>query len=256
MDPSSAADAKPDPNARTKPSAGRWRLGLALLLLIAIVWAGYAYRDRLSPQAWVAQEAQLRGWIEARPWQAVGLSLVGYALVTGLSLPGAAVLSLLLGKLLGFGPGLLAVSFGSTLGAMMSFLLSRYLLREQLRSWLGSRITALDSAVSKEGASYLFSLRLLPVAPFWLVNLAMGLSSIRLFTFWWVSQLGMLPGTLAYVYAGSSLPDLQTLASGQISQIVSRKLLLGIAALAALPWLVKGIARLLKPGKQSSPPRE
>ena len=231
--------------AEQKTAGGKrgWTTGNFLLLLTLAVALTLAWRNRslIAPTAIAAREQELVRYVGEHRFQAIAVSMLGYAAVTGLSLPGAAVLSLILGKLLGFGSGVVTVSFGSTLGASIAFLISRYLLRDWARSLLGARFQAIDKAIDREGAMYLFSLRLQPIAPFWLVNLAMGLTRISLANFWWVSQLGMLPGTVAFVYAGSSLPNLSLIAEGKTSQIVSWKLLLALAILGLLPWVVKAL---------------
>ncbi len=132
-------------------------------------------------------------------------ALALYVLVTGLSVPVANVLSVLYGMLFGFWTALVLVSFGSTAGATLAMLLARYVLRPWVQHRFGSRLEVLHHHWQREGAWYLFSLRLAPVVPFWLINLAMGLLPVRVWTFWWVSQLGMLPGTVLYVGTGAAL---------------------------------------------------
>ena len=226
--------------ARTRFASWRNRL-LLLLLCVALAFIFWRLGPSLSPSALAAREGELKAFVQQYPHLALPTALVGYAAITGLSLPGAAVMSVLLGKLLGFAAGFIVVSFGSTLGASIAFLLCRYFLRDAARSLLGERFTAIDNAVKKDGAMYLFTLRLQPVFPFWLVNLAMGLTPISLGVFWWVSQLGMAPATAAFVYAGSTLPDLSVIAEKGASGLVSWKLLVALALLGLLPWCVRGL---------------
>src|SRR5436190_17528809 len=128
-----------------------------------------------------------------------------YVLVTGLSLPGAAMLTLVAGALFGLLWGVVIVSFASTMGATLAFLASRYLLRDWVQARFGDKLKTINQGVEREGAFYLFALRLVPAFPFFLINLVMGLTPMATRTFFWVRQLGMLAGTIAYVYAGTQL---------------------------------------------------
>ncbi len=160
--------------------------------------------------------------------------MLAYIAVTALSLPGAAIMTLAGGALFGFVTGFIAVSFASTIGASLAFLASRYLLREWVEKKLGDRLQAVNDGIEKEGAFYLFSLRLIPLFPFWAINLLMGLTRMRLFTFYWVSQVGMLAGTAVYVNAGKELGQLDSL-----SGILSPGLIASFVALGLFPLAVK-----------------
>ncbi|MBB3059911.1 TVP38/TMEM64 family protein [Microbulbifer rhizosphaerae] len=164
-----------------------------------------------------------------------------YVLVTALSLPGAAVLTLAAGALFGFLWGSLIVSFASSLGALLAFLTSRYLLRDRIQTRFGERLQAVNRGVEEDGIFYLFTLRLVPLFPFFLINLLMGLTPIRATTFYWVSQLGMLAGTLVYVNAGTQLAQLQSL-----SGILSPALLLSFGLLGLFPLLAKKLLGLIQ----------
>ena len=157
-----------------------------------------------------------------------------YVAATALSLPGATVLTLAGGAVFGLWWGLLVVSLASTIGATLAMLAARYLLRDTVEARFGQRLAEVHKGVEREGAFYLFTLRLLPVMPFFVVNLLMGLSRMRVWTFFWVSQLGMLAGTLVFVNAGTQLARIDSLGG-----ILSPALLGSFALLAALPWLVK-----------------
>jgi uncharacterized membrane protein YdjX (TVP38/TMEM64 family) len=135
----------------------------------------------------------------------LGAYFLIYVTVTALSLPGAAVMTLAGGALFGFWPALVVVSFASTLGATLAFLVSRFLLRDSVQTKFGDRLRAINQGVEREGAFYLFSLRLVPIFPFFVINLVLGLTPMRTLTFYWVSQIGMLPGTAVYVNAGTQL---------------------------------------------------
>ena len=157
-----------------------------------------------------------------------------YITVTALSLPGAAIMTLAGGALFGFVVGVIAVSFASSIGASLAFLASRYLLRGWVEKKLGDRIGTINAGIEKEGAFYLFSLRLIPVFPFWIINLLMGLTRMRLVTFYWVSQVGMLAGTMVYVNAGKELGRIDSL-----SGILSPGLIASFVALGLFPLAVK-----------------
>jgi uncharacterized membrane protein YdjX (TVP38/TMEM64 family) len=145
-----------------------------------------------------------------------------------LSVPGAFVLTIIAGALFGLVWGTLLVSFASSIGATLAFLTSRLLLREWVQRKLGGRLAAINAGVEKEGAYYLFALRLTPVFPFFVINLALGLTPMRARTFYWVSQLGMLPGTAIYVYAGTQLRQFEL-----TWQLALALVLLGLFPLAA-----------------------
>ena len=194
------------------------------------------------------RETELREVVDQRPLLAYGAAFLIYVMVTGLSLPGAAVLSLSCAWLFGFWPALVLVSFASTTGATLAFLLSRYLFREALVARFGSRLEAFNAALAREGAWYLFTLRLIVVAPFWVVNLVMGLTPIRVRTFWWVSQLGMLPGTIVFVWAGSSIPTLREMAEQGVGSVFKPQLIVAFVALGLFPLVVKYVVRWARRG--------
>ncbi len=159
------------------------------------------------------QENRAEQYRADHPVAVFGVAFLIYATVTGLSLPGAAVLTILFGWFFGFLPALVVVSFASTTGATLAFLISRYFLRDSIQKQFGERLRVFNEALEKEGASYLLTLRLIPAVPFFIINLVMGLTPIRVTTFWWVSQLGMLPGTAVFTYAGSSFPEIAAIQS-------------------------------------------
>jgi len=207
----------------------------AVGLVIAVAYSQFG--DALSPIKLAEHEAELRQYQAEHPVLVYGIAFFAYVLVTGFSLPGAAGMTLIYGWYFGFWQGIPLVSFGSTAGATVAFLLSRYLVRETIQSRFGAKLVGFNQALEREGAFYLFTLRLIPAVPFWMINLVMGLTPIRTRTYWWVSQLGMFPATVVYVYAGSSLPDLKTFAEEginavlsprQLTQIVVAFILLGI----------------------------
>ena len=241
----------------TSSQSFRWKM-VALLGLIGLVAVGYwQFGDQLSLSQLAEREEQLQTYRDAYPLLVLGVAFAIYVLVTGVSLPGATVLTLVIAWSLGFGRALVLVSFASTTGATVAFLLSRYFFRDAMTSRFGSRLNAFDDALEREGAFYLFTLRLIPAVPFFVINAVMGLTKIRPWTFWWVSQLGMLPGTAVYVYAGSRIPSLQKLSEEGINAVFSAEQLtqitLAFVALGLFPLLARYTLKWLgkAPAKQS-----
>jgi len=167
--------------------------------------------------------------------------MVIYIAVTALSLPGAVVLTLAGGGLFGLMVGTLAVSFASSIGATLACLVSRFFLREWVQNKFGDKLTTINNGVEKEGAFYLFSLRLVPIFPFFMINLLMGLTRMRLSTFYWVSQIGMLAGTIVFVNAGKELAKIDSL-----SGIMSPGLLGSFVVLGIFPITVKKLLSFYK----------
>ncbi len=210
---------------------------LTLILAIACaIGAFFAY----DLQQYLSFEGLKAGVVEFRHWRdqfplltSTGFFLL-YVAVTALSLPGAAVMTLAAGALFGLWWGLLLVSFASTIGATLAFLVSRYVLRDVVQLRFGERLQAVDRGIAKDGAFYLFTLRLVPVIPFFVINLVMGLTRLPVKTFYWVSQVGMLAGTLVYVNAGTQLGRIESM-----SDILSPALLGSFILLGLFPWIAK-----------------
>ncbi|MBE0361433.1 MULTISPECIES: FAD-dependent oxidoreductase [Pseudoalteromonas] len=184
---------------------------------------------------------QFNQYKEQSPLLVIGGFFLLYVVVTALSLPGAAILTLAAGALFGLVEGLLVASFASTIGATLAFLVSRYLLRDSIKQRFPERLAAIDAGVEKEGGFYLFTLRLVPVFPFFLINLLMGVTAIKSWTYYWVSQLGMLAGTFVFVLAGTQLAQIESL-----SGILSFNLILSFALLGIFPFIAKGILNVFK----------
>lgn len=166
-----------------------------------------------------------------------------YVTVTALSLPAAAVLTLVGGALFGLVTGVVVVSFASTMGASLAFLASRYLFRDYVQRKFGGKLSAVNRGVEKDGPFYLFTLRLVPVFPFFAINTLMALTPMRLFTYYWVSQIGMLPGTVVYVNAGRELGRIDSL-SGLLSPgLILSFVIIGLFPLAARKGLDRVRAR-------------
>lgn len=208
-------------------------LGLGVLAAVALFFALDLQRF-LSLAAVQGSLGSLReAYAEHGPLMVGGYFLC-YVLMAALSLPGATVMGLAGGAVFGFWVGTAAVSFASTIGATLAFLMSRYLLRDAVQRRFGDRLAAVNEGVAREGAWYLFTLRLIPVFPFFVINLVMGLTPMPARTFYWVSQLGMLGGTMVYVNAGRELGRLESL-----SGILSPSMLLAFALLGLFPLAVK-----------------
>lgn len=209
---------------------------LLLLLILGLVGTFFALDlgRYLSLPELQARQAAAATWVEAHFGQAALLFLAVYVLSTALSLPGASLLTLAGSAVFGIGWGLLLVSFASTLGATLAFLSARFLLRDWVKARFGDRLAQFEQGMAKDGARYLLTLRLIPLFPFFLVNLLMGLTPIRVSTYFWVSQLGMLPGTFVYVLAGSELATLTS-----TGNILSPGLILALTLLGLMPWLMK-----------------
>jgi uncharacterized membrane protein YdjX (TVP38/TMEM64 family) len=187
-----------------------------------------------------AQQANLSSYVAAHPWQSGLAFFAVYVTVAALSLPGAAILTLVGGAVFGFWWGLLLVSFASSVGATLAFLSSRFLLRDWVQSKFGERLKPINEGVTKDGPFYLFALRLVPLFPFFIVNLLMGLTPIKTFPFYWVSQIGMLAGTAVFVNAGTQLAQISSLKGILSPAILGSFVLLGIFPIIAkkvLDWL-------------------
>jgi len=204
------------------------------LLLVVLIAAGivaffvFDLKQYFSREYFEAQRAVIEAEVQTRPLRSALLFFAAYVAVTALSLPGAAVMTLVAGAVFGLLWGTVIVSFASTLGATLAFLSSRFLLRDWVQQKFGDRLKPVNDGITREGAFYLFALRLVPVFPFFAVNLLMGLTPIRGWTYAWVSQLGMLAGTVVYVYAGTQLGEFR-LSGGLIFAFA----LLGLFPLAA-----------------------
>ncbi|HEY0028153.1 MAG TPA: FAD-dependent oxidoreductase [Allosphingosinicella sp.] len=213
---------------------------LFLLALIAAAIAAFFVFDLgrfLTLAELKARQADLAAFVEARPFQAVGAFFLLYVAVTALSLPGAAILTLAAGAIFGLWEGTLVASLASVAGASLAFLSSRYLLRDWVKARFGARTGAIDRGVEQDGAFYLLTLRLIPLFPFFLINLAMGLTAMRLVRYALVSMVGMLPGTFVFVNAGTQLARIQSTRDILSPALLGSFLLLGLFPLLA-KWAV------------------
>ena len=229
---------------------------LVAVLLLGLIAAFFALDlgHYLRLEYFRSQQSAIEEFRRADPLAAGGVFFLIYVAVTALSLPGAAVMSLVVGAIFGLAWGMLIVSFASSAGATLAFLSSRFLFRGSVRSRFGERLRAIDAGLEKEGAFYLFALRLVPAFPYVVVNLVMGVTPIRAWTFYWVSQIGMLPATIVYVNAGTQLATLTSLKGLLSPELIGSLALLGIFPLIAKRAVEafkarRRLARWLKPAK-------
>jgi pyruvate/2-oxoglutarate dehydrogenase complex dihydrolipoamide dehydrogenase (E3) component/uncharacterized membrane protein YdjX (TVP38/TMEM64 family) len=215
---------------------------LFLVVAIAVVVAAFfafGLHRYFSLEFFKSQQAAIHAQVAQRPVVSGLAFFLVYVVVTGLSLPGAAVMTLIAGALFGLLWGTVIVSFASTLGATLAFLASRFLLHDWVQAKFGERLRRVNEGVAKEGAFYLFALRLVPAIPFFAINLLMGLTPIRTWTYFWVSQVGMLAGTIAYVYAGTTLGELR----------ISIELVVAFTILGIFPLVAKRVIDAIKARK-------
>ena len=211
------------------------RRAAVLAVLAAAIAAFFAFGGQryLSFENVKAQQAAIAAYYAAHPWRSAAGFFAAYVAVTGLSLPGAAVMTLVGGAVFGLLWGTLIVSFASSIGATLAFLASRFLLRDWVQARFGQPLRRINEGFAREGGFYLFTLRLIPAVPFFAINLVMGLLPIRAWTFYWVSQLGMLAGTIVYVNAGTQLAEVNSLSDVLKPGLIGAFLLLGIFPLLA-----------------------
>lgn len=215
-----------------------------LILVILILAASFFYFDLhqlLTLDGLKGSMAQFNDYKAQSPLLIIGGFFLLYVVVTALSLPGAAILTLASGALFGLVQGLLIASFASSIGATLAFLTSRYLLRDTIKQRFPERLDAIDKGVEKEGGFYLFTLRLVPIFPFFLINLLMGVTAIKAWTYYWVSQIGMLAGTFVFVNAGTQLAQIDSL-----SGILSFNLIVSFALLGFFPLIAKALLSAFK----------
>ncbi len=211
-------------------------------IVIAVIAFWFFDLDRhLTLEGIKNAQSQIENWRSNAPLVTAFAFMAIYILVTALSLPGAAVLTLAAGAFFGLLWGVVIVSFASTIGATLAFLVARFLLRDMVQKRFGDRLATINRGIEREGAFYLFTLRLVPVFPFFLINLLMALTPIRTWTFYWVSQVGMLAGTVVYVNAGTQLAQIDSLGG-----ILSAELMISFALLGLFPLIAKKIVDWLK----------
>jgi uncharacterized membrane protein YdjX (TVP38/TMEM64 family) len=208
-------------------------LAAALVGLAALFWV-FDLHQYLTLDYIKQSQAGFQQMYAADPVLMLGGYMLAYILITALSLPGAAAATLAGGALFGFWPTLIAVSFASSIGASLACFFARFVLRDWVQNKFGDKLEPINRGIEQEGAFYLFTLRLAPIFPFFIINLVMGLTRMPLWTFYWVSQAGMLAGTAVFVYAGRELGRIDSL-----SDILSPGLIASFIILGLFPLTVK-----------------
>ena len=214
---------------------------IAILIFFAVAFFQMGLHEFLTLEQIKMEQASIEAWVEEQPAVASVAYFLIYVVVTAVSLPGATVMTLVSGAVFGFWWGFVLVSFASTIGATLAMLVARFVLQEQVQSRFARQLVALNRGIEKEGGFYLFTLRLVPIIPFFVINLAMGLTRIKILTFFLVSQLGMLAGTAVYVNAGTQLAEIET-----ASDILSVELLVAFGFLGVFPLIAKKLVDLLR----------
>jgi len=214
---------------------------LILIVLLIAVFFIFDLGQYLNLDYLKSQQSRLDSWYRDNPITLITVYFLIYVIVTGLSLPGATVLTLIGGTILGLVTGVIVISFASTIGATIAFLVSRYLLHDYVQQRFRNRLSAINKGIERDGAFYLFALRLVPAFPFFVINLAMGLTPIRVWTYYWVSQVGMFAGTIVYVYAGTQLGQIESLGG-----ILTPGMLLAFTLLGLFPLIAKKFLETLK----------
>jgi dihydrolipoamide dehydrogenase len=222
---------------------------IVLILVLAAVFSFFFFDldQYISLDFFNQQKQSIKDYQLQQPLLVAAVYFVVYILVTAFSLPGAAVLTLIGGALFGLGWGLLLVSFASSIGATAAFIIARSILREWVQQRFSNNLAAINEGIEKDGKFYLFTLRLVPVFPFFVINLAMALTPIKAWPFYWVSQIGMLAGTAVFVNAGTQLAEISSVAG-----ILSPGLIGSFVLLGLFPWIAKAIVYVVKQRKALS----
>ncbi|MBV1891667.1 MAG: VTT domain-containing protein, partial [Gammaproteobacteria bacterium] len=216
---------------------------LLILLIAALIAAFFSFdlQHTLTLEGLKGSLEQAQARLASDPLLVAGSFFIAYVIVTGLSLPGAAVMSLGGGALFGLLWGTIIVSFASSIGATLAFLVSRFVLRDAVQTRFADRLSTINEGIEKNGAFYLFTLRLVPIFPFFLINLLMGLTPIRTVTFYAVSQIGMLAATVVFINAGTQLAQLE-----RLSDVLSPALIASFALLGIFPLLAKKVVAIIQ----------
>lgn len=230
----------------TRKQKMKWLLGI-LVLASVIAFFYFDLGQWLNIENLKAQKLVLSQYVSEHFWLALLLFFIIYVAVAALSLPGAAVLTLAAGAIFGLINGFVVVSFGSSLGALLAFLGARFLFRDTIKQRFAKQLAPIENGIEKDGAFYLLSLRLVPLFPFFVVNLLMGLTNLPARTFYIYSQLGMIPGTLAYIYAGTQLVKID-----KVEDVLSPGLLSALIILGILPIAMRKLLQWLQERKRAA----
>ena len=221
------------------------KIGLLILIMLTIIAFFFYDTQQYATLDYIkAKQQNIFEYYKQNIFFVLVLFIFLYVLVTALSLPVATFLTLLGGALFGFSTGLIIVSFASTIGATLAFLMARFLAQNYVQKNYKKQLSKINKKFKSEGAFYLFALRLVPVFPFFIINVVMGLMTIKTWTFYWVSQLGMLPGTIVYVYAGTQLAQIET-----FSDITTPSMLIAFALLGLFPLIAKNFVQFMRKDK-------
>lgn len=217
---------------------------LLFLLLMAAVVIFYfnGGEEALSFKALRSDLIFLQDQYEQNPFKVLTFFFLGYVTLTALSIPGSLVLTLMAGAIFGTALGLVMVSLAGTLGAFLAFLIARYLLKDYVTQKFSRQFESINRNLKVDGVSYLFTLRMIPVSPFVVINLVMGVTTIHWYTFVWTTLVGMIPGNFLYVYAGRRIGEIESPA-----EIMTLPLIIALSLLGILPWAVR---RFLKMRRQ------
>ena len=222
------------------------KIGLLILIMLTIIaFFFYDIQQYATLNYIKAKQQNIFEYYKQNVFFVLLLFIFLYILVTALSLPVATFLTLLGGALFGFSTGLIIVSFASTIGATLAFLMARFLAQNYVQKYYKKQLSKINKKFKSEGAFYLFALRLVPVFPFFIINVVMGLMTIKTWTFYWVSQLGMLPGTIVYVYAGTQLAQIET-----FSDITTPSMLIAFGLLGIFPLIAKNFVQFMRKDKK------
>ncbi len=230
------------------------KLSVLIGFLAVIAYGLIAFGNDFTLENFARNETRIRAFQQDVPLATFALMFLVYVATTALSLPFATVLTLayawlfkmVYGEVDGFLVGVAVVSFASTTGATLSFLLSRYLFRDAVQRRFGDRLGKFDDALENDGPIYLLSLRLTHAIPFFVINLVMGLTPIRVWTFWWVSQLGMLAGTCLFVFVGVQIPSAQDLAKHGVGGVLKTEYFIAFFLLGLFPLVAKQLMGRLR----------
>lgn len=214
---------------------------LAIVAVLATLFISFDLHQLLTLEAIKERQGDINAYYQQNQGQTILLYFLLYVAVTALSLPGAAIMTLAGGALFGLLAGTIIISFASSIGATLAFLVARFILRDTMEKRFAQPLKTLNAGLQREGAFYLFALRLVPAIPFFVINLVMGLTRMRTWTFYWVSQVGMLAGTIVYVNAGTQLGRIESTAD-----ILSPLLVLSFVLLAMLPFIGRKIVSIIK----------
>ena len=208
---------------------------LVLLFIVALIAAFFIFDlgKYFSLEYFKQQQGVIAAYYQANPIQTGLLFFAAYIAVTALSLPGAAIMTLVAGAIFGLFWGVIIASFASSIGATLAFLTARFLLRDSIQTKFGDKLKAFNAGVEKEGGFYLFTLRLVPAFPFFVINVVMGLTTMKTLTFFWVSQVGMLAGTIVFVYAGQQLAGITSLKGILSPGLIGAFVLIGVLPIVA-----------------------